>query len=148
MYHVCITNGHNTNDYIVVSRYFIQLAYRDRLSLIFEFSYIVPDPCRNLRCCCGAVCQVNASNQAVCKCLMQCPQGEQPVCGSDKNTYQNACQLRAAACTQQNPKLAVASQGSCKYIYNLYVFKPIKELTYHDLPNITARNLLRTISLA
>jgi len=43
----------------------------------------------------------------------KCPQGLQPVCGSDGITYNNQCLLDAAKC--KNRRLKKKHYGPCKY---------------------------------
>ena len=72
-----------------------------------------PDPCKTHSCCCGAVCRVNETNYASCSCDFTCSQQSNPVCGSDGKTFNSPCDLRLAACREQNMKLTQVSNGPC-----------------------------------
>ncbi|KAL3859748.1 hypothetical protein ACJMK2_009946 [Sinanodonta woodiana] len=45
-------------------------------------------------------------------CPMMCPMNYNPVCGTDRNTYSNNCELRLAACTRRM-RIDVLKQGPC-----------------------------------
>ena len=74
---------------------------------------LLGDPCLKQDCSTSpySVCQVTNGNPA-CVCPAGCPSLKEPVCGSNKKTFDNECRLRQFSC--QNKKLIkVTSQGSC-----------------------------------
>ena len=48
----------------------------------------------------------------ICVCPDKCPRGRNPVCGTDKTTYENECELQRYACMEGIP-IKVAKTGIC-----------------------------------
>ncbi|KAL5014686.1 hypothetical protein ScPMuIL_008956, partial [Solemya velum] len=69
-------------------------------------------PCKRFYCAFGAMCMVNASNEAFCKCPDFCTDVFAPVCGSDDITYSNECELEEASCLTQR-RIKVMFSGEC-----------------------------------
>ncbi|CAB4028790.1 agrin-like isoform X1, partial [Paramuricea clavata] len=84
-----------------------------KLLRVRNLGHCKPDPCEFHECCCGAMCRVNETNYASCSCDFTCSQQSNPVCGSDARTYDSPCDLRLAACKDQNMKLTQINNGAC-----------------------------------
>uniref|UniRef100_A0A8C3NYQ2 Kazal-like domain-containing protein n=1 Tax=Cyanoderma ruficeps TaxID=181631 RepID=A0A8C3NYQ2_9PASS len=69
------------------------------------------NPCLGVQCSFGASCVVQ-NRRAVCQCQQQCQPRYDPVCGTDRRTYGNACELHAMACRLQT-HLGVTHRGPC-----------------------------------
>ncbi|XP_071806055.1 agrin-like isoform X2 [Asterias amurensis] len=67
--------------------------------------------CSTIRCGYGAMC-VEVNGSPTCSCDMMCTNEDSPVCGTDKNTYGNACLLKQSACEQQKD-IQVELEGLC-----------------------------------
>ncbi|KAM4651283.1 agrin isoform 2-T2 [Discoglossus pictus] len=70
-----------------------------------------PSPCQDVECSFGAACVVK-NQQAVCECQQICQGVYDPVCGSDKRTYGNPCELAATACALKK-EITVKHKGPC-----------------------------------
>ncbi|XP_063292084.1 agrin isoform X1 [Pelobates fuscus] len=70
-----------------------------------------PSPCLRVDCGFGAVCVVK-NQQAVCECQQACQGVYDPVCGSDKRTYGNPCELEATSCALKK-KITISHKGPC-----------------------------------
>lgn len=59
-------------------------------------------------------CVYDSSNgvRCVCRDNLECPADFQPVCGSDTNTYNNYCILKATAC-RQGKEIEKTADGPC-----------------------------------
>ncbi|MEE6485059.1 hypothetical protein FKM82_014154, partial [Ascaphus truei] len=68
-------------------------------------------PCLDVECAFGAACVVK-NQQAVCECQQVCQGVYDPVCGSDKRTYGNPCELEATACALKK-EITVKHKGPC-----------------------------------
>ncbi|KAG8434439.1 hypothetical protein GDO86_012708 [Hymenochirus boettgeri] len=71
----------------------------------------VPSPCLNVKCSFGSACVVK-NKKAVCECQQVCQAVYDPVCGSDKHTYGNPCELESTACTLKK-NITVLHKGPC-----------------------------------
>lgn len=67
--------------------------------------------CENKQCHYYAVCQSDGKN-ARCVCPSACVEVENKVCGTDRITYQNECELKVASCRDQK-LIEVESRGDC-----------------------------------
>ncbi|CAE1274765.1 unnamed protein product [Acanthosepion pharaonis] len=67
--------------------------------------------CENKKCHFYAVCQSDGKN-ARCVCPSACVEVENKVCGTDRITYQNECELKVASCRDQK-LIEVESRGDC-----------------------------------
>ncbi|XP_036359766.1 agrin isoform X5 [Octopus sinensis] len=67
--------------------------------------------CENQRCEFYAVCQSDGKN-AKCVCPSACVEVENKVCGTNRITYQNECELKVASCRDQK-LIEVESRGDC-----------------------------------
>ena len=58
------------------------------------------DPCKFVACTNQAKCeeQVNGSTHCVCQSREKCPDTVEPVCGSNRKSYDNECLFKADAC--------------------------------------------------
>ncbi|XP_041425259.1 agrin isoform X3 [Xenopus laevis] len=70
-----------------------------------------PSPCLNTTCSFGAACVVK-NKKAVCECQQVCQAVYDPVCGSDKRTYGNPCELQSTACTLKK-EITILHKGPC-----------------------------------
>ncbi|XP_053308487.1 agrin isoform X3 [Spea bombifrons] len=70
-----------------------------------------PSPCLDVKCGFGATCVVK-NQQAVCECQQACQAVYDPVCGSDKRTYGNMCELESTACALKKA-ITVKHKGPC-----------------------------------
>ncbi|RVE59076.1 hypothetical protein OJAV_G00200730 [Oryzias javanicus] len=67
--------------------------------------------CDTITCRFGGTCRENGA-EIKCVCHFQCRKDYKPVCGSNKDTYQNECYLRRAACKKQTA-ISIVSEGPC-----------------------------------
>ncbi|XP_014672417.1 PREDICTED: follistatin-related protein 1-like [Priapulus caudatus] len=67
--------------------------------------------CETVDCGRDRECDVIASH-VTCVCLKFCPDHEKKVCGSNKNTYQNHCELHRDACLS-GEKISIEYDGEC-----------------------------------
>ncbi|XKL68116.1 hypothetical protein PGB90_003607 [Kerria lacca] len=70
------------------------------------------DPCERKYCAYDAHCEVE-NDKAICKCKTECPNAEEPICGTDGVTYRNLCNLRATAC-QNKLNIRVQHPSECR----------------------------------
>lgn len=88
--------------------------FRSSFSFIFlgDSSTPVPENCNELQCFFGAKCE-DHDGHAECICDAKCSQPAQnPVCGSDGQTYGSDCQLQLFACRYQKD-IVVRALGRC-----------------------------------
>ena len=79
----------------------------------FVFRHLSDDPCL------GVVCPMGACRKGQCVCPSAC-RSDQPVCGSDGNTYPSRCHLKHHACASTNTNLTLSHTGPCReYLYYL-----------------------------
>ncbi|XP_044765426.1 agrin-like isoform X2 [Coccinella septempunctata] len=79
-----------------------------------DVASVVASSCRDLTCYFGATC-VEKNGAAICECNTRCKSDEndQPVCGSDGQTYRSVCQLKQVACRMQKD-VVLQAFGACK----------------------------------
>ena len=72
------------------------------------------DRCEGVSCKAWEKCVYDSSSglRCVCRDNLECPADFQPVCGSDANSYNNYCILKATAC-RQGKGIEKASDGPC-----------------------------------
>ena len=68
--------------------------------------------CEKVTCPPGKHCVSSGKYRPECVCSTMCPALYFPVCGSDKKTYVNTCELNVTAC-QTNTNITVAHYGKC-----------------------------------
>lgn len=77
---------------------------------------------------------------AICKCKTECPNLDDPVCGTDGVTYKNLCNLRATAC-QNKLNIRIQHPNECRKFLNLSVslgvcvFSPLEVRNFHLVAN-------------
>ncbi|KAL3289355.1 hypothetical protein HHI36_022791 [Cryptolaemus montrouzieri] len=74
----------------------------------------IASSCKDLTCYFGAIC-VEKNGAALCECHSKCvaDENDQIVCGSDGQSYPNACQLKQVACRLQKD-IVLQAFGACK----------------------------------
>lgn len=82
-----------------------------------------PDPCDSIKCDGYQVCKVDEQKQPVCKCETTCEPVVATVCGSDGQTYSNACMLRKQACTSGRDIIALY-EGKCRGMFMNHTIQP------------------------
>ena len=72
------------------------------------------DRCEGVSCKAWEKCVYDNSNgvRCVCRDNLECPADFQPVCGSDANSYNNFCILKATAC-RQGKEMEKTADGPC-----------------------------------
>ncbi|RUS83809.1 hypothetical protein EGW08_008421, partial [Elysia chlorotica] len=65
------------------------------------------DKCKGVKCDNYAKCE-----SGTCVCPIICPDGREPVCGTDDRTYKNECEMRKHACAH-GKDIQVAFMGEC-----------------------------------
>lgn len=68
--------------------------------------------CADFPCPHGKHCVMNDEGHPQCVCSTRCPNKDSPVCGSDKKTYDNDCELLREAC-QTNTNIILLHHGRC-----------------------------------
>jgi hypothetical protein len=81
--------------------------------------------CQSVSCLNGRYCVLDQNHTPHCvPCRLKCPpaQPNQQICGSDGNTYDSLCKVRAAMCLR-GKSIAIAYRGPCirKYDDSLFV---------------------------
>ena len=95
----------------------LSIFLKFQLVLFFIISYFnsifssILDPCEDMICSFNAICVVNSNYKASCRCP-KCPPSIKRVCGSDRKTYVNECELRKQSCTTKT-NIRVVHQGKC-----------------------------------
>eukprot|EP00118_Oscarella_pearsei_P003609 m.15050 g.15050 ORF g.15050 m.15050 type:complete len:563 (+) comp26139_c0_seq1:188-1876(+) len=69
-----------------------------------------PGPCSKRKC--PGICEEYAPGKARCVCTKMCLPTQEPVCGSDRRTYRNKCELNLASC-KTGRVINVVSTGPC-----------------------------------
>ncbi|CAG0886257.1 unnamed protein product [Cyprideis torosa] len=69
--------------------------------------------CRGVDCTPPRKCRPDAEGRPSCVCPDFCPSIEEPVCGSDGQTYPSICHLRIQAC-RSNQMISVISNADCR----------------------------------
>ena len=72
----------------------------------------ISEPCRGVTCRHHAICVVTPEGLGICRCREKCFEDKDPVCGSDRKTYKNECELKRASCNRQIT-LTVEKRGPC-----------------------------------
>nr|XP_024219435.1 agrin-like isoform X3 [Halyomorpha halys] len=70
--------------------------------------------CENKKCEFYAVCQIDSGGEANCVCPSNCSEetNSEEVCGSDRKTYSNECELKQVSCRNKIP-IRVSKRGHC-----------------------------------
>lgn len=65
-----------------------------------QSGHFFPDPCKFVACTNNTKCeeQADGSTQCVCQSPEDCPDDVEPVCGSNRKTYDNECLFKVEAC--------------------------------------------------
>ncbi|XP_043244831.1 agrin-like, partial [Amphibalanus amphitrite] len=94
--------------FVIISSILLLLNY-----LPLEARNLAKGSCDDSSCPFGGQCQTGPDGRTSCSCPERCPSRYEPVCGTDGDTYHNACQLRLRACHRQ-ADVRVATAGKCK----------------------------------
>ncbi|GIY45045.1 hypothetical protein CEXT_776841 [Caerostris extrusa] len=60
------------------------------------------NPCDNLQCSPYQNCEIDVHGTATCQCDEACEKAVRLVCGSDRQTYPNECEMKREGCLQKN----------------------------------------------
>lgn len=72
-----------------------------RIVLIFTKSHRFPDPCFNVLCQAGRICQVDESGGPICVCIPTCPvetESRRKVCSNHNETWTSDCAIYQQRC--------------------------------------------------
>ncbi|KAI3382511.1 hypothetical protein SNEBB_010947 [Seison nebaliae] len=64
-----------------------------------------------------------------CECRNRCPEIHSPVCGTDRYTYRNRCELEKSSC-EKKKKIYVAYNSTCIHFNSSTIYK---SLNHHDM---------------
>lgn len=73
-------------------------------------------PCAFASCEYNKKCSVNVDRTVRCSCLTSCPNINEPVCGTDGNTYPSQCHLEKKSC-ETKTFLQVEKIGKCGKVF-------------------------------
>lgn len=69
-------------------------------------------PCEVHYCPFNADCVEESDGRPTCRCVTSCPSSDQPVCGSNQETFASECRMRAESCLR-NENIFIRHVGSC-----------------------------------
>ena len=91
---------------------FAGLIFQSITELVKLPLVVTLEPCRGSSCKNHAICVATPEGQGICQCREKCFEDKDPVCGSDRKTYENECELKRASCNRQIT-LTVEKRGPC-----------------------------------
>ena len=87
---------------------------------LFFFFFI--DPCDTVSCEYYGTCRLGPNHAANCVCQKSCPESEEPVCGSDGQTYNNECLMKQNSCNK-HVDIQLVVRAPCGRLWFFHHFK-------------------------